>query len=288
MCQRSAQPFSCRNQSDLFRSAVQHGDGCRRRFSIRQTRSPKQARGFWCLFLKKARPICAAHLAHATRDHFPHPSPHAARLMRRTPRPHSFPRPSPPQHIRHAPLASHQTIRSIAVQVSAPTISPQPSVRSPSHAPHPPTKPSSHKHPVNRPIGLRVCRMESRRRAHKTAHACRKYRYDPAHPCKRRLWRFQKPLSARAGAVLSARASARARAGAGRTVRCDAAAHARRGACRTRRRRRAVPPDRGRGLLLRGHGGNPRARRARGRRRSAAAVSVRTRQRPAVCAAVWL
>ena len=58
MCQRSAQPFSCRNQSDLFRSAVQHGDGCRRRFSIRQTRSPKQARGFWCLFLKKARPIC--------------------------------------------------------------------------------------------------------------------------------------------------------------------------------------------------------------------------------------
>ena len=58
MCQRSAQPSSCRNQSDLFRSAVQHGDGCRRRLSIRQTRSPKQARGFWCLFLKKARPIC--------------------------------------------------------------------------------------------------------------------------------------------------------------------------------------------------------------------------------------
>ena len=58
MCQRSAQPSSCRNQSDLFQSAVQHGDGWRRRLSIRQTRSPKQARGFWCLFLKKARPIC--------------------------------------------------------------------------------------------------------------------------------------------------------------------------------------------------------------------------------------
>ena len=58
MCQRSAQPSSCRRRSSLFRSAVQHGDGCRRRLSIRQTRSPKQARGFWCLFLKKARPIC--------------------------------------------------------------------------------------------------------------------------------------------------------------------------------------------------------------------------------------
>ncbi len=86
MRQRSAQPSSCRRRSDLFRSAVQHGDGCRRRFSIRQTRSPKQARSFWCLFLKKARPICAAHLARATRDSFPRPSPHAARA--------SFPHPS--------------------------------------------------------------------------------------------------------------------------------------------------------------------------------------------------
>ena len=71
MCQRSAQPSSCRNQSDLFRSAVQHGDGCRRRLSIRQTRSPKQARSFWCLFLKKARLFETAHLVHATRNSIP-------------------------------------------------------------------------------------------------------------------------------------------------------------------------------------------------------------------------
>ena len=95
-CQRSAQPFSCRERSDLFRSAVQHGDGCRRRFSIRQTRSPKQARSFWCLFLKKARPICAAHLAHATRASIPHPPPHAARPMRRAP--HSQPEIPFPRH----------------------------------------------------------------------------------------------------------------------------------------------------------------------------------------------
>ncbi len=66
---------------------MQHGDGCRRRLSIRQTRSPKQARGFWCLFLKKARPLCDG--APRTRNprFFSRDSPHAARLMRRAPRP---------------------------------------------------------------------------------------------------------------------------------------------------------------------------------------------------------
>ena len=81
MCQRIAQPFSCRNQSDLFRSAVQHGDGCRRRLSIRQTRSPKQARSFWCLFLKKARLFESEKLARAPRDSFSRPSPMPSAML---------------------------------------------------------------------------------------------------------------------------------------------------------------------------------------------------------------
>ena len=53
--QSALQPFSCHEQNDLSRNPVQHQDGCRRRLSIRQTRRPKPARSFWCLFLKKAR-----------------------------------------------------------------------------------------------------------------------------------------------------------------------------------------------------------------------------------------
>ena len=51
--QSTLQPFSCREQNDLSRTPVQHQDGCRRRLSIRQTRRPKPAQSFWCLFLQR-------------------------------------------------------------------------------------------------------------------------------------------------------------------------------------------------------------------------------------------
>ena len=60
--------------------------------------------------------------------------------------------------------ASLQTIRAIAVQVSVPAIATQPSARPLCRVPQPPTKPSAHKRPVDRPVGLRVCRCRYRRR----------------------------------------------------------------------------------------------------------------------------
>ena len=50
-----------------FPKSVQHQDGCRRRLSIRQTRRPKPARSFWCLFLKKARLFVTETLVPASR-----------------------------------------------------------------------------------------------------------------------------------------------------------------------------------------------------------------------------
>ena len=67
LCQSTLQPFSCHDQNDLSRNPVQHQDGCRRRLSIRQTRRPKPARSFWCLFLKKARLFVTETLVRATR-----------------------------------------------------------------------------------------------------------------------------------------------------------------------------------------------------------------------------
>ena len=65
--QSELQPFSCHEQNDLSRNPVQHQDDCRRRFSNRQTRRPKPARSFWCLFLKKARLFVTEPLVHAPR-----------------------------------------------------------------------------------------------------------------------------------------------------------------------------------------------------------------------------
>ena len=81
--QSTLQPFSCHERNTLFRNPVQHQDGCRRRLSIRQTRRPKPARSFWCLFLKKARLFVTETLVHTTR------------AMRRPLHAPTFPRPAP-------------------------------------------------------------------------------------------------------------------------------------------------------------------------------------------------
>ena len=97
--QSTLQPFSCHERNTLFRNPVQHQDGCRRRLSNRQTRRPKPARSFWCLFLKKARLFVTETLVRAPRaikqmPRYTLPASHAPRTLRRSLHAPAFPRPA--------------------------------------------------------------------------------------------------------------------------------------------------------------------------------------------------
>ena len=119
-----------------------------------------------------------AHLAHATRASIPHPPPHAIRdaipcyLLPTILLPlvvcnsrFLYP-PFAPYHIqtkRPRTLTYHQIVH-IHPQALVHTAPTQPNTRPLYRVPPPPTKLSAHKRPVDRPVGLRVCRRRYRRR----------------------------------------------------------------------------------------------------------------------------